>query len=115
MDIESIRKAEKENWAELKSFHEVMKNTFHPLEEGDFEPIRKRSWEMAERAVILKNGVIPPSFNNPEIHQSIHNLVEGSAELHDMIINGAGDAAVSFKLSDVHDVFHTIQGLCKHG
>ncbi|MEI6899140.1 MAG: hypothetical protein WCL00_04630 [Bacteroidota bacterium] len=114
MDIETIRKEEKENWTELKSFHEVMKNTFHPIEEGNFKPIRARSREMAERAVILQNGVIPPSFNTPEIHQSIRNLAEGSSELHDMILNEAGDNAVSFKLSDVHDVFHTIQGLCKH-
>ena len=32
-----------ENWKELKEFHKVMAQTFHPMEEGDYKPIRQRS------------------------------------------------------------------------
>jgi hypothetical protein len=43
------------DWAELKEFHGVMSQTFHPAEEGKLDPIKTRSTEMVEKAVALLN------------------------------------------------------------
>lgn len=45
-----------DKWVELKAFHGVMSQTFHPSEEGNLELIKTRSEEMAEKA--KKNGKI---------------------------------------------------------
>jgi superoxide dismutase len=105
---------EKETWKELASFHEVMSQTFHPSEEGNLKPIRERSGEFHERAKILQNGRIPVSFNTPEMKKSISLLVSGGMTLDQMVRQKATDDALAKKLNELHDVFHTIQGMCRH-
>ena len=105
---------EKESWTALNTFHEVMAETFHPSEEGNLKPIRERSGEFLAKAKALQSGKIPGSFNTPEIKKSIDDLVKGSTALNQMVVNKADDKSITKKLGELHDVFHTIQGLCRH-
>jgi len=105
---------EKETWTELNEFHSVMAQTFHPSEEGNLKPIRERSGEFLEKAKALQKGKIPASFNTPEIKKAIDELVKGSAALNQMVIKKADDKTITKKLGELHDIFHTIQGLCRH-
>jgi superoxide dismutase len=109
-----LKTIEMDTWNELNIFHGVMSQTFHPSEEGNLQPIRERSAEMLEKARVLQSGKIPMSFNTPEIKKSIDDLVKGSAALNQLVIAKADDKTVTKKLSELHDVFHTIQGLCMH-
>ena len=114
LSAELLKTIEKETWTELSSFHEVMSGTFHPSEEGDLKPICERSGEFLERAKTLQSGKIPASFDTPEIRKSINDLVAGATALNQMVLNKASDKALATKLNELHDVFHTIQGLCRH-
>jgi superoxide dismutase len=109
-----LKTIEKDTWTELSTFHEVMAETFHPSEEGDLNPIRERSGEFLAKATALQNGKIPASFNTPEIKKSLADLVKGATELNHMVLKKADDKAITKKLGELHDVFHTIQGLCRH-
>ncbi|WP_448518926.1 hypothetical protein [Rhodoflexus sp.] len=104
-----------DQWAELKSFHSVMSQTFHPSEEGDLKPIKARSKEMADKAKVLAQLPIPASFNNPDIQKAVQTLAKDSKSLHRLVKSGkATDEQIKKSLSDLHDVFHQIVGLCKH-
>lgn len=46
----STAQEKKVTWPEWTNFHGVMSGTFHPAEEGKFEPIRTRSEEMVSKA-----------------------------------------------------------------
>ncbi len=109
-----LKTIEKESWAELTSFHEVMAATFHPSEEGNLKPIRERSGEFLAKAKALQSGKIPASFDTPEIKKSINDLVAGATTLNKMVNAKAVDKSLAKKLGELHDVFHTIQGLCRH-
>ncbi len=102
-----------ENWTELKNFHKVMAQTFHPTEEGNFKPIRERSGELAENARLLADSKVPAEFNKPEMVKAIQELNAGSRNLDVMIKNKATDEEVGKSLSTLHDTFHKIVGL-KH-
>lgn len=39
-----------DKWNEMSAFHDVMSATFHPMQEGDLNPIRSRAGEMAAKA-----------------------------------------------------------------
>lgn len=69
---------------------------------------------MLARAEDLKKGKIPASFDTPEIHQSIDELVTGGEELLAMVRDRSDDQALATKLNQLHDVFHKIQGQCRH-
>jgi hypothetical protein len=105
---------EKESWTELGDFHAVMAATFHPSENGDLKPIRERSGEFLAKANALKSGKVPASFNTPDIRKSISELASGAAALNQMVMKKADDKSLAKKLNELHDVFHTIQGLCRH-
>jgi superoxide dismutase len=111
---ELLKTIERETWIELSTFHGVMSGTFHPSEEGNLEPIRERSGEFLEKAKALQAGKIPASFDNPAIKKSINDLVTGATALNQMVIKKASDKDLAAKLNELHDVFHTIQGLCRH-
>jgi superoxide dismutase len=109
-----LKTIEKETWTELSTFHAVMAATFHPSEEGNLKPIRERSGEFLTKARALQSGKIPASFNTPEIKKAIDDLVKGATTLNQMVIKKANDQALAKKLGELHDTFHTIQGLCRH-
>lgn len=103
-----------DSWSELKSFHDVMSQTFHPAEQGDLSPIKSRSAEMAEKAQILAKSTAPAAFNTPAILGATKRLQKGSKSLHKLIGKGvAGDEQITASLTALHDVFHEIVGLCR--
>ncbi len=101
-------------WPELHGFHQVMSQTFHPSEEGNLQPIKTRSGEMAKKAKELAASKVPAEFNKPDILEAVKQLVTDSEKLDQMIKNGkTTDAEITKALSALHDVFHRIIGLCK--
>lgn len=102
-----------DKWPELKTFHSVMSQTFHPMEEGNFDPIRKRSGEMAEKAAALAKSAIPAEFNKPAMISAVKALKSGSKKLDKVVKKGAADEIVGKQLVSLHDTFHTIVGICR--
>jgi hypothetical protein len=116
LSISFVRAQSKiDDWAELNTFHTVMASTFHPSEEGNLEPIKKRAGEMVEKAEALQNSKIPADFNTDKIKDAINRLVSGSKELKTMVDNKQPDAVISRMLAALHDNFHEIIGLCRKG
>lgn len=104
-----------DKWAELKTFHGVMSQTFHPSEEGDLQPIKTRSAEMAEKANALAKEAIPTEFATPAIQDAVKRLQKDSKALHKLVKNKkTKDEQITKSLAALHDVFHEIVGLCKN-
>lgn len=99
-------------WPQLKDFHKVMSQTFHPVEEGNFEPIKTRIGEMVEKANALVSNPIPAEFNSKKVKKACAKLAKDSKKLQAQIAAGATDEEIKTSLSALHDVFHTIVGLC---
>jgi hypothetical protein len=103
------------NWPQIKDFHTVMSQTFHPSETGDLGPIRKRSGEMVEKANALAKAEIPKEFKNKDVEAAVKKLATDAQSLHDMIQKKAGDEEVKKALAALHDTFHTIVEKCQPG
>jgi superoxide dismutase len=106
---------EKDSWPALKDFHKVMSQTFHPAETGDFKPLRTRSNEFLAKALLLKNSTPPVSLNKPAIQAAMDKLVKESAEIQKAVQKNAKDETLKKIITQAHDTFHVIQGLCKEG
>lgn len=101
-----------DKWPALKEFHGVMSQTFHPAEEGNLEPIKTRSEEMMNKAAALLKSDIPADFRTPAILASAEKLQMKSKALHKMVVAKAADADITKALTDLHNIFHEIVGLC---
>ena len=104
-----------EDWKELKEFHKVMAQTFHPMEEGDYKPIRQRSGELFEKARLLAESNVPAEFNKPEMLKAIQELTVGSRMLNAMVEKKASDEEINKSLTALHETFHKIVGMCQPG
>lgn len=101
-------------WKELKAYHSIMSSTFHPSEDGNLEPIKTRSGELAEAAKTWKNSTPPAEFDKPAVKETLKHLDEESAALDKMIKEKkATDAEIKTALEKLHDRFHEVVGACK--
>ena len=101
-----------DKWPALKEFHGVMSQTFHPAEEGNLEPIKTRSEEMMNKAAALLKSDVPADFRTTAILNAAEKLQKKSKILHKMVTDKAPDAEIVKSLTELHDIFHEIVGLC---
>lgn len=101
-----------DKWPAIKEFHEVMSQTFHPAEEGNLAPIKARSEEMMNKAAMLLKSDIPTEFRTDAILASAERLQIKSKALHKLVKSNGTDAEIVKSITDLHDTFHEIVGLC---
>ncbi|MES2543700.1 MAG: hypothetical protein V4548_02360 [Bacteroidota bacterium] len=102
-----------EKWPSIAAFHEVIAQTFHPAEEGNLKPIKERSEEvMIKAAAVLKND-IPAEFRTDTILKSAEKLQVKSKYLHKLVTEKAPNEIIVKSITDLHDTFHEIVGLCR--
>ena len=103
---------EKDNWMELKEFHKVMAQTFHPAETDNLEPLKKRSAELMAKSSLLVASVSPKSLDKPAIKIALKQLEKQCIEINKLNNKKASNAILKKKITAAHDIFHVVQGLC---
>ena len=101
-----------EKWPAIGEFHGVMSQTFHPAEEGNLEPIKTRSAEMLKKAKALLKSDIPAEFRTLKILSAAERIQIQSQALHKIVKAKGSAALITAKITELHDVFHEIVGLC---
>lgn len=108
----SVSAQSMDKWPALKEFHGVMSQTFHPAEEGNLEPVKTRSEELMNKAAALLKSDVPADFRTPAILASAEKLQIKTKALHKMVVAKASDAEITKSLTEAHNIFHEIVGLC---
>jgi superoxide dismutase len=103
---------EKDNWMELKEFHKVMAQTFHPAETDNLEPLKKISAELMAKSSLLAASVSPKSLDKPAIKIALKQLEKQCIEINKLNNKKASNAILKKKITAAHDTFHVVQGLC---
>jgi Skp family chaperone for outer membrane proteins len=101
-----------DKWPAIKDFHAVMSATFHPAEEGNLEAVKSRSQELYDKAAALLKSDIPAEFRTNAILASAERLQTKSRALNKMVMAKASDADLTKSVTEVHNIFHEIVGLC---
>lgn len=111
--INFISAQTKIDWKEKNRFHRTIGETFHPMEEGDYKPIRARSEEMVKNAIAWEQSTVPDEFKSVKnIKEILKVLVKQSKALDAKIKADASDDVIKKDLTEIHDTFHKIVGLC---
>ncbi len=76
------------------------------------DPLRNRSGELLAKAILLKNATPPLSLQKEEIKKAMIELEKQCFEIDKLKIKNAKSEVLKKKISDAHDRFHIIQGLC---
>ena len=102
----------KPKWTEMDDFHGIMAATFHPAEEGNLQPIKTRSAELANKAKAWQKSTAPAGYDKAAVTATLQKLVKGAKELDKLVKSNATDKVLTDKLSALHDVFHEIMEKC---
>jgi superoxide dismutase len=106
------KKSKFDVWPTLKDYHQVISETFHPAEEGNFAPIKARAGELMQKADVLASTSIPKDFNAPDVIKNIKKLKAETKKLNDLIAKKATDAVILKAFTGVHQTFHAIVTYC---
>ncbi len=109
--------SESENgpWYQSKEeFHTLMALTFHPAEEGDFEPVKKNHLDLVQKAKDWSALEIPVALAEKEMDVKLQNLIKGAESVSELVTANAETEKIKTSLFALHDVFHGIEGACKN-
>lgn len=107
-------RAQQPAWKELDDYHTVMSQTFHPSEEGNLQPIKERSGELADKAKALQKSAIPAAYQKPGVKETLDKLAKESKALDKMVRKKKPDADITKALAALHDRFHEVMEKCHH-
>jgi hypothetical protein len=101
------------DWKEKNRFHRTIAETFHPMEDGDFNPIRTRSGEMVKNAIAWEQSTVPEEFKSVKnIKEILQLLVKQSKSLDEKIKANVSNDTIKVDLTEIHNTFHKVVGLC---
>jgi hypothetical protein len=109
----SFGQAKFENWPEMKTFHTILAETFHPAEEGDLQPIKTRSHELFANAKLINASPIPEAVDNDQMRGTLLRLQKETDKLNAIVVRQEQSNTIMKQLNIVHDTFHEIAGMCK--
>ncbi|MEO1052199.1 MAG: hypothetical protein AAFX87_16320 [Bacteroidota bacterium] len=99
-------------WKEMDDFHLVMAETFHPMEEGNLEPIYTRAEELMTSAKVWSESTIPEHLSATDVKEKLEALTERAGELLELTsAESKDDDQVTTMLTQLHDDFHAITDL----
>ena len=78
----------------------------------DRHPDHAKGAEMVQKANVLAKSTIPPAFKRKEVVAAVQQLAKDSKQLDQLVKGKKSDKAISEALTQLHDVFHKIVGLC---
>lgn len=106
-------------WKAQDDFHAVMSKTFHSAEEGNLQPIKMRSAELAAKADAWRKAEIPAFVSDKKVvKKGLNTLCKQAKALNKHLKKGASDAELKTELNTLHDTYHKIiehTGGEKHG
>jgi len=109
----SIAQQKGKTWAEQENFHTFMSSTFHPAEDGNFQPLREKANDMLAAAQKWASSDIPGDYDTDKTKAELHTLVKLVNGLADAVHANADDTKLLPLITSAHDSFHRIVGECK--
>lgn len=99
-------------WKEMEGFHTVMSTTFHPAEENNLQPIKKKAGELLKAAKAWKKSTVPQGYNATLTKPVLNRLVKQCNIIKSAVDNGKSDAELKNLITEAHEIFHELKEKC---
>lgn len=102
-----------EKWKQLNDYHELLSKTFHPAEDGNFDPIKNSSEDLVVKAEALDLKTMPQELRTSQLDETIAVLKKQTKTVNDLVQKKAPNAEILRAFQNLHDVFHRIVEICQ--
>lgn len=94
----------------IDDFHTTLAFTYHPLaDENNFEPIKSRSRELADKAESIEDALEAMKKKPKELEKLVEPFAEQCEALDKVIKEGASDEAIRSRMNSIHERFHELE------
>lgn len=100
------------DWKEMSDFHAVMSKTFHPTEDGNFQPVKENAASLVAKAIAWQKATVPQGYNKDITAPVLANLVEACKTLEKAVKDKQPNDVLRRYINNAHDVFHEIKEKC---
>jgi len=102
-------------WPQLDSFHDVMAQAWHPVEDsGNFEPAKRLAADMEQGAREWTEAPVPAQLDKAEVSARIKVLLDSCAAFRKAVEAGRPDSLLKPSLAEMHHLFHRLQESWHH-
>lgn len=100
--------AQKNEWKQMEDFHTVMSKSYHPVEEGNFQPVKDNVDALVQNAQAWQASAIPSGYNKKLVKQKLDKLVNDCKAVKEAIAQQKNNADLKRLLTAAHKTFHEI-------
>jgi len=100
--------AQKKEWKQMEDFHMVMSKSYHPIEEGNFQPVKDNIDSLVLKAQAWQASAIPTSYNKKQVKQQLDKLVNDCKALKEAIARKMNNGDLKKLITAAHKTFHKI-------
>jgi hypothetical protein len=96
-------------WKEMEDFHAVMSVTFHPAEDDNLQPVKEKSAELLQKAMLWQKAEVAPGYNEKMTKDVLKRLVQQYKKLKEAVGKKKPDAELKKMITEAHEIFHEIK------
>lgn len=111
-DMAGMMEHGKSPWKEMDAFHATLGASFHPVEKGDFAPLKANAESLADKARSWNASSAPTACATPAMKESVAWLATNSAALAATVKSGAADSELKAAITAIHDRFEVAEKGC---
>ncbi len=108
------QEAKQNHWTEMKEFHTLMSATFHPVEDGNYVPLKEKAEDLFKASRAWQKSTIPANFKIEKTKDALRKLTIQCGGLHKAVEANKSDAELKLLITEAHDTFHLIAGECRN-
>jgi predicted outer membrane protein len=100
--------AQKKEWKQMEDFHTVMSKSYHPVEEGNFQPVKDNIDSLVQKAQTWRASTIPSGYNKKLVKQKLDKLVKNCKAVKEAIVQKKNNGDLKKLITAAHKTFHEI-------
>jgi len=104
----SILFAQKKEWKQMEDFHTVMSKSYHPVEEGNFQPAKDNANTLFQKARAWQVSPVPTGYNAKQVKFKLIKLVRDCKALKEAVNKKKSNDELKNLITIAHTTFHGI-------
>ncbi len=106
--ITSLLFAQKKEWKQMEDFHIIMAKCYHPVEEGNLQPVKDNADALVQKAQVWQASAIPSAYNAKQVKPILDKLVGNCKAVKEAVMQKKSNDDLKKLITTAHKTFHEL-------
>lgn len=99
-------------WKEMDAFHKLLGAAYHPVEKGDFKPLRASANDLSAAARAWAATTPPAACNTEAVRSDVATISTDALAIANQVLANAADAELRSAITTLHERFEKVEKAC---